>query len=84
MHPGTAAVMPRTSGALLLSPDEANVAEFRRQRLARDEERASQTTFRRRPLGDGEQASRVTRPSRRQIAQGAGGCGGHILAAETR
>jgi hypothetical protein len=32
--------MPRTSGALLLSLDEANVAEFRRRRLARDEEQA--------------------------------------------
>jgi hypothetical protein len=29
MHPGTAAVIPRTSGALLLSAVEAHVAEFR-------------------------------------------------------
>jgi hypothetical protein len=41
MHPGTAAVMLRTNGALLLSRDESNVAEFRRRRFAQDEHRSS-------------------------------------------
>lgn len=36
MHPGTPAVMPRTSGALLLSAVEANVAEFWRRTPAPD------------------------------------------------
>jgi hypothetical protein len=40
MHPGTAAVIPRTSGALLLSAVEANVAEFRCRTPARDDVRA--------------------------------------------
>lgn len=30
--------MPRTSGALLLSPAQENVSEFRRRTLARDEQ----------------------------------------------
>jgi hypothetical protein len=41
MHPGAAEVMPRTSGTLLLSPDEANAAELRRRTLAADELEAS-------------------------------------------
>jgi hypothetical protein len=45
MHPGTAAVMARTSGTLLLSALEASVAEFRRWTSASDEQRASSPTF---------------------------------------
>jgi hypothetical protein len=41
MHPGSAAVMPRTSGALLLSAVEANIAEFKLRTPAWDETRAS-------------------------------------------
>jgi hypothetical protein len=41
MHPGSAAVMPRTSGALLLSAVEANVAELRRRTPAWDEQEKS-------------------------------------------
>ena len=41
MHPGTAPVMPRTRRRTPPSPDEANVAEFRRRTLARDEQRES-------------------------------------------
>jgi hypothetical protein len=40
MEPGIAAVMPRRRAALLLSPVQANVAEFRRQTLAPDETQA--------------------------------------------
>jgi hypothetical protein len=41
MQPGIAAVMPRRRAALLLSPVQANVPEFRRETLAPDEIRAS-------------------------------------------
>lgn len=37
MHQDTATVMPRSSGALPLSPLQANVAEFRPRTLAADE-----------------------------------------------
>jgi hypothetical protein len=41
MEPGTAAAMPRTSGALLVSRVPTNVAEFRRRTLAPDDQQAS-------------------------------------------
>jgi hypothetical protein len=40
MHQDTATVMPRSSGALPLSPLQANVAEFRPRTLAADDLRA--------------------------------------------
>jgi hypothetical protein len=50
MQPGIAPVMPRRRAALLLSPVQANVAEFRRQTLAPDEHRAPWPKRRRLPL----------------------------------
>jgi hypothetical protein len=41
MHPGNAAVVPRSSDTLLLGPVEANVAELRRRTPAWDEHRSS-------------------------------------------
>jgi hypothetical protein len=50
MHPDTAAVMARTSSARLLSPVQADVAEFTRPMLAPDDERSSPPTMTRRSL----------------------------------